>query len=118
MWKIINQKRHKHELCTLELVEIDGDGHETNTKLVLPLSVNTTFNPDDTLDDRAVSLLLRDFADLLSPVDDEYQSSDGYDYHEGEEFITPADNPFNDMAADIDDLDDEKQAILDYVFEA
>lgn len=120
MWKIINQKQHKHELATIELVEIDRAGHETETTLVLPLSTNTDFGLDKTLDDRAVAVLLRDFADLLFPMDDEPYASNGFDRYvdrDGEDLITPASNPFDDMAADIDDLDDEKEAILSYVFD-
>jgi len=108
-------------LGSIELVELDKAGHKILSTLVLPLASNTDFAVDDILTDHDVALLCRDFAELLSPLEDEPYDQDGYDQYidrDGEDLITPSSNPFDDMASDIDDLDDEKQAILDYVFES
>ena len=121
MWKITKQTQAKHELGAIELVEIDKAGHKTESSIVLPLSINTDFALDEILDDRAVALLLRDFAELLSPVDDEPYTENGYDRYvdrDGDDFVTPSKNPYDEMPPDLDELDMEDGAILDYVFES
>ena len=121
MWKIVKQTQTKNVLAAVELVELDKAGHATDTTLVLLLSTNTDFAIDEVLDDHAVSLLLRDFADLLSPMDDVPYTENGYDRYvdrDGDDFVAPSKNPYDEMPPDLDELDKEEAAILDYVCES